>query len=177
MDGTARGGRGAGHAMPFEAFLERLRVGARARNDTAWLEWHDGWLRNMPEGDGREGYIERSREEYERRMGETVDEYMDPTWKERLAQIAKEGRAESLAERTKKNCAERLAERTKKNCAERLAELNKENLAELNKENLAESLAERTKRHIEEGTDHQIMVENFKIFQREYLGMAARRCA
>ena len=141
MDGTgrdpARGGRGADYAMPFEAFLEWLRVGARARNDTEWLEWYDGWLRNMPEGDGREGYIERSREEYERRMGETVDEYMDRTWKERLAQLTKE------------------------------------NLAELTKENLAEC----TKRHIEEGTNRQIMVENFKIFQREYVDMTIRRCA
>ena len=167
--------------MPFEAFLERLRVVARARNDTAWLEWYDEWLKNMPEGDGREGYIEKSREEYERRMGETVDEYMDRTWKEHLAQIAKKGRAESLAERTKKNLAESLAELNKKNLAESLAERTKKNLAErlaeLNKKNLAESLAERTKRHIEEGTDHQIMVENFKIFQREYVDMTIRRCA
>ena len=152
----ARGGQGTGHAVPFEAFMMWLETGAKARNDTAWLEWYDGWLKNMPEGDAREDYIERSRADYERRMGETVDEYMERTRKERLAQLAKEVRAESLAERTRQNLAESLAECTK--------------------QNLAESLAERTRLDIEEGTNHQIMVENFKIFQREYVDMTVRRC-
>ena len=113
------GGQEAGHAMPFDAFLEWLSVGAKARNDTAWLEWYEGWLRNLPEGDGREDYLKRSRADYEARMGETVDEHMD----------------------------------------------------RMRREMHAESLDECARRNIEEATNKQIMVDNFKIFQREYVNM------
>ena len=119
------------HAMPFDAFLEWLSVGAKARNDTAWLEWYEGWLRNLPEGDGREAYLKRSRADYEARTGETVDEYMDRTRKERLDERIKVG--------------------------------------------LAESLAERTRLDIEDATNKQIMVDNFKIFQHEYIDMSVLR--
>ena len=125
------GGQEAGHAMPFDAFLEWLSVGAKARNDTAWLEWYEGWLRNLPEGDGREDYLKRSRADYEARMGETVDEHMDRTRKERLDERIRVG--------------------------------------------LAESLAERTRFDIEDATNKQIMVDNFKIFQREYTDMSVLR--
>ena len=116
-------GQETGHAMPFNAFLEWLSVGARARNDTAWLEWYEGWLRDLPEGDGREDYMARSRADYEARMGETVDEYMDRTRKEMHA----------------------------------------------------ESLDYCARHNIEEATNKQIMVDNFKIFQREYVDMTVSR--
>ena len=136
----AQRGKGTGHTVPFEAFLMWLHIDARARNDTEWVEWYKGWLRDLPEGDGREDYIEKSRADYEKRMGETVDEYLDRTHDERLAQLHKESRAE------------------------RRAQLHKENRAK------------RTKKYVEDATNHQIMVENFKMFQREYVGMMIRRC-
>ena len=112
-------GQKTGHAMPFDAFLEWLSVGAKARNDTAWLEWYEGWLGRLPEGDGREAYLERSRADCEARMGETVDEYMDRTRRDMLAK----------------------------------------------------SLDKRTRLDIEDATNKQIKVDNFKIFQREYVNM------
>ena len=110
-------------AVPFDAFLKWLSVGARARNDAAWLEWYAKWLKNLPEGDGREAYLKRSRADYEARMGETVDEYMD---------------------------------RWRKETSDRLSEANIE-------------------ANIKDATDHQIMVKNFEIFQREYIDMTVRR--
>ena len=124
--------------MPFDVFLKMRRIDARIRNDAKWLEWYDGWLKGMPE-DGREDYIERSRIEYERRMGMSIGEYVD---RERR-------------ERTKANAAETLAEITKANAAETLAEI--------------------TKANIEEARREQIMVGNFEIFKREYMGMMGRR--
>ena len=118
-------------AVPFDAFLKWLSVGARARNDTAWLEWYEGWLRDMPEGDGREAYLKMSRADYEARMGETVDEHMDRTRKAMLDMITERNRARAL---------DKL-----------------------------------TKLHVEEATNEQIMVENFKIFQREYVDMTVSR--
>ena len=41
--------------------------------------------------------------------------------------------------------------------------------------NRAESLAERIRLNVEEATNHQIMVENIKVFEREYFAMMARR--
>ena len=116
-------GRETGHTMPFDAFLEWLSVGAKARNDTAWLEWYEGWLRDMPDGDGREDYLARSRADYEARMGETVDEHMD----------------------------------------------------RMRRDMLARSLDKRTRLDIEDATNKQIMVDNFKIFQREYIDMSVLR--
>ena len=127
-----------GRAMPFDVFLKMRCIDARVRNDAGWLEWYDGWLKGMPE-DGREDYIERSRIDYERRMGMSIDEYVD---RERR-------------ERTKANIAKSLAKRTKAN--------------------IAKSLAKRTKANIEEATRKQIMVDNFEIFKREYMGMMGRR--
>ena len=118
--------------MPFEAFLMWLHIDARARNDTEWVKWYKEWLKDLPEGDGREDYIEKSRADYERRMGETVEEHLDRTRKERFARLHKVRRAERRAERTKE--------------------------------------------YVEEATNHQIMVENFKMFQREYVDMTIRRC-
>ena len=152
----AQRGKGAGHTVPFEAFLMWLHIDARARNDTEWVEWYKGWLRDLPEGDGREDYIEKSRADYEKRMGETVDEYLDRTHDERLAQLHKESRAERRAERRAQFHKERRAERR----------------AQFHKERRAE----RTKKYVEDATNHQIMVENFKMFQREYVDMMIRRC-
>ena len=129
--GSDEPGREAENAMPFDAFLEWLSVGAKARNDTAWLEWYAEWLKNLPEGDGREDYMARSRADYEARMGETVDEYMDRTRKEMLDMITERNRARAL---------DKL-----------------------------------TKLHVEEATNEQIMVDNFKIFQREYVDMTVSR--
>ena len=164
----AQRGKGAGHTVPFEAFLMWLHIDARARNDTEWVEWYKGWLKDLPEGDGREDYIEKSRADYEKRMGETVDEYLDRTHDERLAQLHKESRAEYLAESSKKRRAEYLAESSKRHRAEYLAESSKKRRAE--------ALVERTKKYVEDATNHQIMVENFKMFQREYVDMMIRRC-
>ena len=139
-----------GRSMPFDVFLKMRCIDARVRNDAGWLEWYDGWLKGMPE-DGREDYIERSRIDYERRMGMSIDEYVDRERRERT----KANIAESLAKRTKANIAESLAKRTKAN--------------------IAKSLAKRTKANIEEATRKQIMVDNFEIFKREYMGMMGRR--
>ena len=175
----AQGGRAAGkeaaRTTPFDAFLKRLSVYARARNDTAWLEWYEEWLKNMPKDDGREDYMKKSKADYEARTGETVEACMDRMDREVLDKIAaididklsRENIAESLAERTRENIAESLAERTRENIAE--------SLAERTRENIAESLAERTRLNIEEAANKQIMVDNFKIFQREYIGMTIRR--
>ena len=136
--------------MPFDVFLKMRCIDARIRNDAKWLEWYDGWLKGMPE-DGREDYIERSRIDYERRTGMSIGEYVD---RERR-------------EHTKANIAASLAERTKANAAE--------TLAEITKANAAETLAEITKANIEEARREQIMVGNFEIFKREYMGMMGRR--
>ena len=111
-------GQEAKYVMPFDAFLRWLSVGARARNDTAWLEWYAEWLKNMPE-DGREEYIEKSKADYEARTGVTVGEYMDRMRKDMLDEI--------------------------------------------------------TRSSIEEATNRQIMVGNFEMFRREYIGMTVRR--
>ena len=116
-------GQEMGRAMPFDTFLEWLSVGARARNNTAWLEWYEGWLGRLPEGDGREAYLKRSRADYEARMGETIDEYMDRTRRDMLAK----------------------------------------------------SLDKRTRLDIEDATNKQIMIDNFKIFRREYIDMSVLR--
>ena len=118
-------------AVPFDAFLEWLSVDAKARNDTAWLEWYAEWLKNLPEGDGREDYMARSRADYEARTGETVDEHMDRARMEML---------------------------------DRLIEADLEADLEANLE-----------ANIKDATDHQIMVKNFEIFQREYVDMTVRR--
>ena len=115
--------------MPFDSFLEWVAVRARTRNDTAWLEEYEKWLKNMPEDGDREDYMARSKADYEKRMGETVDECMDWTRKEMLARFAKEDREERI----------------------------KENLDEI------------IRLHVKEATDKQIMVDNFKAFEREYI--------
>ena len=120
--GSPAAGQEAKHVMPFDAFLRWLSVGAKVRNDTAWLEWYAEWLRNMPE-DGREEYMERSRADYEARMGMTVGEYMDRMRKEMLDEIS-----------------DKI-----------------------------------TRRNIEDATNHQMTVGNFKMFQREYIGMSVHR--
>ena len=125
--GNGEPGREAENAMPFDAFLEWLSVGAKARNDTAWLEWYAEWLKNLPDGDGREDYMARSRADYEARMGETVDEYMD-RW-------------------------------------------HKETRDWLSKANIEANI----EANIKDATEHQIMVKNFEIFQREYVDMTVRR--
>ena len=112
--------------MPFDFFLEILCIDAKARNDTEWLEWYEGWLKNMPE-DGREDYIERSRVDYERRTGETIAEYFDRKLDERINR------------------------------------------------NIDQSLDKRARSNIEEAMNKQIMVDNFKDFEREYIGMTIRR--
>ena len=137
--GDPAAGKEAARTMPLDAFLKRLSVHARARNDTAWLEWYEEWLKNMPEDDGREDYMERSKADYEERTGETVEACMDRIRKEVLDKIA-------------------------------AIDIDK-----LMKENLAESLEELTRLNIEEATNKQIMVDNFKIFQREYIDMTIRR--
>ena len=137
-DGSPGSGRAegqeAGHGTPFGEFLEWEAVRARARNDTAWLEGYENWLKNMPEDGGREDYIARSKVDYEKRMGETVDECMDRMHKDMLAK-----------------------------------------LAEYRDEDIKEDLDELARRHIKEATDRQIMVDNFKTFQREYIDMTVRR--
>ena len=128
--GSPAGGREAKQVMPFDAFLRWLSVGAKVRNDTAWLEWYAEWLKNVPE-EGREEYMERSRADYEARMGMTVGEYMD--------------------------------------------RMHNETIAANIEANTAENLAECTRLNIEEATNRQIMVENFRIFRRDYVDMIARR--
>ena len=139
----AQGGQAAGReaapAMPFDAFLKRLSVYARARNDAAWLEWYEEWLRNMPKDDGREDYLKRSKADYEARTGETVEARMDQMRKEVLDKIAAI------------------------------------DLDELIRANIAESRDERIRLSIEEATNKQIMVDNFKIFKREYIDMTIRQ--
>ena len=93
--GSSGGGPAAGqdakYVMPFDAFLRWLSVGAKVRNDTAWLAWYEEWLKNMPEeDDGREEYMEKSKADYEARMGMTVGEYMDRMHKETLDEITDE---------------------------------------------------------------------------------------
>ncbi len=112
--------------MPFDFFLEILCIDAKARNDTEWLEWYEGWLKNMPE-DGREDYIERSRVDYERRTGETIAEYFDRELDESI---------------------NRRIDRSLDECA---------------------------RSNIEKAMNKQIMVDNFRDFEREYIGMAIRR--
>lgn len=116
--------------VPFDFFLEILCIDAKARNDTEWLEWYEGWLKNMPE-DGREDYIERSRVDYEGRTGETIAEYFDRKLDERI---------------------NRRIDRS-----------------------LDERIDRRARRNIEEAMNKQIMVDNFRDFEREYIGMAIRR--
>ena len=116
--------------MPFDFFLEILCIDAKARNDTEWLEWYEGWLKNMPE-DGREDYIERSRVDYERRTGETIAEYFDRKLDE------------SINRRIDRSLDERIDRRARRN--------------------------------IEEAMNKQIMVDNFRDFEREYIGMPIRR--
>ena len=139
----AQGGQAAGKeaapTMPFDAFLKRLSVYARARNDTAWLEWYEEWLRNMPKDDGREDYLKRSKADYEARTGETVEARMDQIRKEVLDKIAAI------------------------------------DLDELIRANIAESRDERIRLSIEDATNKQIMVDNFKIFKREYIDMTIRQ--
>ena len=114
-------GQDAKYVMPFDAFLRWVSVIAKARNDTVWLKGYEEWLKNMPE-DGREEYIEKSKADYEARMGETIGECMDRMRKDTIAKRA-----------------------------------------------------ERARLNIEKATNHQIMVENFRIFRREYIDMIARR--
>ena len=109
-------------AMPFDEFLRTLYPAAKARNDSEWLEWYEGWLKGMPE-EGREAYMERSKADYERRIGMTIDECMHQRQKAHIAKCR----------------------------------------------------AERIKRNFEDATNHQIMVENMRIFEREYFAMTARR--
>ena len=151
-------GQEAGHGTPFCEFLEWEAVHARASNDTAWLAGYEKWLKNMPEDGGREDYIARSKADCERRMGKTVDECMDRLRKDMLAKLA-EYRDESI----KKNREKRI----KKNIEESI----KKNIEESIKKNREELL----RRHIKEATDKQIMVDNFKMFQREYIDMTVRR--
>ena len=116
------------YVMPFDAFLRWISMRARARKDTAWLERYEEWLKNMPEeDDGREEYMERSKADYEARMGMTVGEYMDRMHKETLDKITDE------------------------------------------------IIDECAKSDIEEATERQIMVGNFKMFRSEYIDMTARR--
>ena len=99
--------------IPFDAFLRTLYPAAKARNDTEWLEWYEGWLKNMPE-DGREDYIERSREEYERRTGETIGEYMD----RRLDERAKKGIREDVLESMREDMRRNIEDATNRHIAE-----------------------------------------------------------
>ena len=62
-------------------------------------------------------------------------------------------------------------ERIKKYLAERRAE----SLAERRAESLAERIAERTRSNVEAAINKQIMVDNFRIFRDEYMGMMGRR--
>lgn len=92
-------GQEAKYVMPFNAFLRWLSVGAKVRNDTAWLEWYEKWLKNMPEeDDGREEYIEKSKAGYEARMGMTVGEYMDRMRKDMLDEITRSSIEEATEE-------------------------------------------------------------------------------
>ena len=163
----AQGGRAAGkeaaRTTPFDAFLKRLSVYARARNDTAWLEWYEEWLKDIPKDDGREDYMKKSKADYEARTGETVEACMDRIDKEVLDKIA----AIDIEKLSRANRVETLAEISRANRVE--------TLAEISRANRAESLAERTRLNIEEAANKQIMVNNFKTFQREYIGMTIRR--
>ena len=144
--------------MQFDTFLMAMYPGARARNDTEWLEWYEEWRAGMPEDD-REGYLERSKAEYERRIGMSIDEYMDQWFKAYLA--------ESLDEDAAANRAKSLDERIAANSDEILDEILAANSDEI--------LDEIAAANREDATNHQIMVENFKVFEREYFGMMASR--
>ena len=175
-------GQEAGHGTPFCEFLEWEAVHARASNDTAWLEGYEKWLRNMPEDGGREDYIARSKADYERRMGKTVDECMDRLRKDMLAKLAEyrdESIKKNIDESIKKNIDESIKknidESIKKNRKERIKKNRKERIKKNIEENIKKNREDLVRRHIKEATDKQIMVDNFKMFQREYIDMTVRR--
>ena len=89
--------------ISFEEFLRMIYPRAKAWNNVEWLEWYEGWLKNMPE-DNREEYIERSKAEYEERLGETIGENLD----------------RSLCEMIDRNTDERINERIDRNTDERI---------------------------------------------------------
>ena len=117
--------------MPFDTFLMAMYPGAITRNDT---EWYEGRRAGMPVDD-REGCLERSKAEYGRRIGMSIDEYMDQWFNAHLAK----------------------------------------SLDECIAANSAEILDEIAAANIEDATNHQIMVENFRVFEREYFAMMASR--